>query len=481
MAANKTVRIGPQPGPQHQFLASKADITFYGGAAGGGKTYGMLLSPLRSIHRPDFQSVIFRNTSPEIRIPGGMWDESMQLYPQFGGVPRDTFLDWSFPTGAYFKFAGLQYEKDLLDWQGSQIPHIGFDQVENFSRRKFFYMLSRNRSTTGIPGYIQATCNPDPDSWVAEFISWWIDQDTGLPYYERSGALRWFCQISDQIHWADTPTELIEAYGKDTMPKSVTFIPSRLSDNQILMMKDPTYLANLKALSLVDQERLLHGNWKVRPSAGLLFRREWCPAFEAPPADIVTTLRRWDLAGTPKRDDNDPDWTVGVKLARRPIGTRPRYVILDVIRLRAEPDHVKQAIKNAAMADGIACSVYLPRDPGQAGKFQVQDFIQAMDGYTVKGQRETGKKLIRFKPFSAQCLNGNVGYIKGPWNEAFFLSLEAFPEPTAHDDDADACSGAYMAYVDSSTGLLDYYEQEAIRLREKQLERERGEGNTSQS
>lgn len=35
--------LGPQAGPQTMFMASSADIVIYGGAAGGGKTYALLL------------------------------------------------------------------------------------------------------------------------------------------------------------------------------------------------------------------------------------------------------------------------------------------------------------------------------------------------------------------------------------------------------------------------------------------------------
>ena len=71
-------------------------------------------------------------------------------------------------------------------------------------------MVSRNRSTCGVRPYIRATCNPDADSWVADFLSWWIDPVSGHPIPERAGVLRYFVRVGEKIVWADRPEELME-------------------------------------------------------------------------------------------------------------------------------------------------------------------------------------------------------------------------------------------------------------------------------
>jgi hypothetical protein len=77
-----------QPGPQTEFLRTPADICIYGGAAGGGKTVGLIMEPLRYVSRvPGFTAVFFRRTTPQITNPGGLWDESLNFYPRFGGTP----------------------------------------------------------------------------------------------------------------------------------------------------------------------------------------------------------------------------------------------------------------------------------------------------------------------------------------------------------------------------------------------------------
>ena len=85
-AAARVITIGPQPGPQERFLASSSDIAIYGGSAGGGKTWALLMEPLRHVHNPDFGAVFFRRSTVQIRNEGGLWDESAKLYPSAGGM-----------------------------------------------------------------------------------------------------------------------------------------------------------------------------------------------------------------------------------------------------------------------------------------------------------------------------------------------------------------------------------------------------------
>src|SRR5579859_5108892 len=89
VAAKQEVVIGPQPGPQEMFLSTPADICVYGGAAGGGKSYGLLLEALRNGGNSECGAVVFRRTYPEISYEGGLWDESSEWYPLIGGKPTE--------------------------------------------------------------------------------------------------------------------------------------------------------------------------------------------------------------------------------------------------------------------------------------------------------------------------------------------------------------------------------------------------------
>lgn len=433
------VIIRPQPA-QERFLTSPADIAIYGGAAGGGKSYALLMEPIRHYHRPGFYGVIFRRQATQIKNEGALWDESEAFYPHLSAMGSRHQLTWTFPSGARLRFAHLEYEQDKFGWMGAQVAFIGFDELTHFTEGQFWYLLSRNRSTCGVRPYVRATCNPDPDSFVADLIKWWINPQTGFALPERAGVIRWFVRMGDELVWADTPEELMAQYGNTVYPKSLTFIPACIHDNAILLQKDPGYLANLMALPRIDRERLLNGNWLVRPTAGLFFKRSWFEIVpEAPPNSNV--IRYWDRAATEATAGKDPDWTVGVRMSKASNGI---FYVEDVVRLRGTPAKVEEAIRQTAAMDGTRVRIGIEKDPGQAGVAEASYYVRALAGYPVRAYPVTKAKETRARPVSAQAEAGNIKLVRGSWNEAFVRELENFPD-AAHDDQVDALSGAFNA------------------------------------
>lgn len=441
--------IGPQRGPQTKFLKCRADICIYGGAAGAGKTFAVLLEPIFHLHVPHFGTVIFRRNSTMVRNQGGLWDTSMQIYsnPHLGGIPKETTLEWDFPTPSTVKFAHLQYENDVLSWQGAQIPLIIFDELTHFTRAQFFYMMSRNRSTCGVKPYIRATTNPDADSWVREFIDWWIDGETGLAIPERSGKIRYFIQINDEIIWGESKAALHEKY-PDCLPKSFTFISASIFDNQKLLAADPGYLANLHALPRVERERLLNGNWNIKPSAGLYFQKGYFEIVDAVPKTI-DRVRYWDRAATKKTETNDPDFTVGIKIEK---DINNILYITDMIRIQDSPLGVQTVIKNTAIRDTVQVRIGVEEDPGQAGVSEADHLTRLLQGYNVRRNKVQKDKVTRASPVSAQAEAGNIKILRGKWNDDFFRELENFPEGK-HDDIVDALSGAFLMINSNSYNL----------------------------
>ena len=454
----KKIILAPQKGPQEMFLATSADICIYGGAAGGGKTFGLLLEPLRHMNNPDYNATIFRRDYTQVTSPGGLWDSSRKIYRYVKeSKPLKTpKLHWTFQKGASVNFAHLNRDEDCDDWQGSQLTMIGFDELTHFSEYQFFYMLSRNRTDSGVKPYIRATCNPDVDSWVAGFIAWWIDQETGYPITERSGVIRWMVRLNEVITWFDSREEAVQGAIEngikqeqaETMPKSVTFIASTLYDNKILMKNDPGYLSNLQAMALVQRERLLHGNWKIKAAAGLMFKREKVNMLEEVPTDVIKWARGWDLAATSEDENGDPAYTASVLIGKRRNG---RYIVVDVINRRLSSSDVREIIKQTCIADRSKygrVATRLPQDPGQAGKDQAQSFLKLLAGFNVKCVQESGDKVTRAEPFSAQWLGlegmnkGNVDVLIAPWNEEYFNETENFPQ-SKFKDMVDASSSAF--------------------------------------
>lgn len=441
-----TFQLAPQAGPQTQFMASPADIIIYGGAAGGGKTYALLLEALRHKDVKSFGAVIFRHNYNQITAEGGLWDASQKIFNQVPDAHsrKSPKLHWRFDGGAKLSFAHIERDEDLKSWQGTEIAYIGFDELTHFTKHQFLYMLSRNRTTCGIRPYVRATCNPDVDSWVAEFISWWIDQETGYAIPERSGQIRWMVVLNDIIYWGDTPEELAKKYDVNVEDcKSVTFIASRLEDNKILMESDPGYLANLKAMTEVDTERLLRGNWKIKAAAGSFFKRSQVgEILTEVPKDLVAVCRGWDLAATDKDEDDEAAFTAGVLMGRRENG---RFVIIDVINRQLKAGDVRSTVLVTAKMDHAKyawCRQRLPQDPGQAGKDQKASYMEMLAGFDVHMIPESGDKATRAEPMAAQWQHGMFDLVAGEWNEAYLNQLESFPD-SKWKDMVDASSSAF--------------------------------------
>lgn len=440
--------IRPQPGPQERFLQTRADIAVFGGAAGSGKTFAELMDPLRRINTcKGFGAVIFRRTTPQITSQGGLWDTSTELYPLKGGVPNRSDLKWVFPPfGNTIKLAHLEYERHVYDYQGAQIPLIEFDELTHFTEFQFWYLMSRNRSVCGVQPYIRATCNPDPDSWVAKFIAWWIDQDTGFPIEERSGVLRWFVRINNVLIWANTAEELREKH-PEIPPRSVTFIPAKLEDNPALTNKDPNYRANLLALPYVEMMRLLHGNWKVRPKAGDIFKRDWFTrTFQESLFHNLWKLKiqSWDTAfKVPVKKKagggmTDPDFSVCTTWGLNNQG----YFLLDRFKDRLEyPDLVATAESqflrhrpHAVLVEDKASGQSLIQSLRQS-RYRIPVF--AVMPLPSDGKRTRAESITPLFRSNLVWMAENAH-----WLNDYIETMIAFPDPTVHDDDVDSTAQA---------------------------------------
>lgn len=208
------------------------------------------------------------------------------------------------------------------------------------------------------------------------------------------------------------------------------------------------------------------GQYQQRPSPreGGLFKRAWFAdkviAAEAVPAG-TRWVRHWDLAATKKKTAAR---TAGVKMGKTPDG---RFVIGHVATTQDEGAAVRNLIKATAEIDGRSVEISLPQDPGQAGKVQARDMVAMLPGFVARAEPETGDKVTRAEPFSAQCEAGNVYIVRGPWNDLYLDELCLFPGG-AFKDQVDASSGAFARLTGPGTsGMLDFYQAQAEALKQK--------------
>ena len=438
-------KLAPQPGPQTQMLTAGTDIVIAGGAAGGGKTWALLLDLARRFSTANLtgkkcrwlQAVFFRRTYKQIRAGGSAWDEAMNILPLVGGTPVGD--EFRFKNGSRIQFTHLQFAKDRFSWSGTQLAWIGFDQLEEFEEIQFWFLRSRLRALgASFKPYMMATCNPKPDSWLSELLQWWWDPNTGYPIKERAGVARYFIRIKGELIWGDTPEELTADYPAST-PQSLTFVPSTLTDNPKLDIGQPEYRQTLESLPKVEREQLLHGNWKIRPDAGIIFNRAWFPLIDIPPKRL-NFVRYWDKAAS----ENEGKYSAGVLMAR---DSQDRFYVLHVIRGRWSAHDREQIIKRTASLDGRGTTVVVEQEPGSGGKESAELTIKNLLGFRCIADKVTGPKLSRWAPLSAQAEAGNVLIKRGDWVPAFLDEIHSANEdPETIVDQVDAAAGAF-AYL----------------------------------
>lgn len=438
------VVLEPQAGPQTTFLSCPADIAVYGGAAGGGKTWSLLLDPLRAVDDPHFRGVFFRRVIPNITNQGGLLDESRNVYGHFGELVTSPRIKWSFPSGASINMTHLQYAKTVEDHKGAQYSWIGFDELTEFEEGQFWYLLSRLRSPKSRHRpWMRATTNPDANSWVRRLLDWWIGPD-GYVIPERSGVIRWMRRDGDAIQWFDEPTP-------GTL--SFTFVAASLDDNARLIAADPTYRTRLEMLSTVERAKLLGGNWDASHKDGM-FRHHRITAdaavYRSQLPDGIKWARYWDLADTEPHEGNpDPDWTAGVRLGLHTVGDGTETLYLwDVARDRLAGASKRAWIRSVVEADGAGILHGIEQEPGATGKEVADSYVTGLlAGYGVRADRPTGDKTQRAGLWLPHAERGRVIIVRDEqgripaWWDAFRAEMESFPHNKR--DQIDAVSGAY--------------------------------------
>ena len=260
-------------------------------------TVTMLMEPLYDITNKHFNGIIFRKNKDDFE---NIINESRRWFDNLGRYNKSKDdMTWNFKTGA--KLGLTTYDMTMADfdiaYRGQQFAYIGVDELPQMPFEMFKFLMTCNRNTVGIHSRMLGTCNPDPLSWLRQFIDWWIGkEDTiyadgkrhperkGFAIPERVGVIR-YCYMPDDsvenIIWGDTPDEVYEqckemiddawepewekyGYTKTSFfVKSVTFIKANLKDNKALLMNDPGYVASLLNQPPEVRAREFDGNWDI--------------------------------------------------------------------------------------------------------------------------------------------------------------------------------------------------------------------------
>ena len=273
------VIFAPNEGPQTEFLAASEREVLYGGAAGGGKSYGLLADPMRYFSNPNFNGLILRRTNDELREL--IW-KSQELYPKaFQGARwAEKKSQWTFPSGAKLWLTYLERDQDVLRYQGQAFSYVAFDELTQYPTPfAWNYMRSRLRTTDPtLPIYMRATTNPGGSGhgWVKRMF---IDPAPANTKF-----------VAKDL---DTGDDLVFPEGHEKAGEPLfyrRFIPASLKDNPYLM-EGGQYEANLLSLPEMQRRQLLEGDWAVADGAAFPEFRQATHVVE--PYEIPPDWRRF--------------------------------------------------------------------------------------------------------------------------------------------------------------------------------------------
>ena len=403
---------------QEAFLCLDCREALYGGSAGPGKTYTLLLCALQYVDVCGYSALLLRRTFPELSKVGSLIPKSKELLRQTDAEWNEQKKTWTFPSGAVIEMGHMQREDDKYNYSSAEYQFIGFDELTEFTESQYRFMFSRLRRSEkmkDVPLRMRGGTNP-----VGAGAAW-VKQ-------------RFITEGNKTVK--EKVAEQIVEYER-------RFVPAKLDDNPFI--DKTSYIESLGNLEPHLLQALLDGDWDVKPP-GKMFQRHWFEIVPEIPADC-SFVRFWDLAATPEDAGGNPSWTVGLKM-----GTNGRgiFYIADVIRKRLDVKAVKQLVIQTAEADGPYVPVRIEQEGGSSGEAVIQDYITSMPEFDVQGRRPTGPKEVRAVPVANQAGAGNVKLLRGAWNGAYLDEVEQFPSGKAKSDQVDASSGAYNELISGS-------------------------------
>ena len=218
----------PAPNPrQALFLSDHHKYVAFGGARGGGKSWSVRAKAiLLALNHAGIKQMIMRRTYPELY--------ANHIKPLLGMLPlgmykyNDSKKELVFPNGSQILFRYCNNDKDLLNYQGTEVDILYIDEATQFTEEQFKVLNACVRGVNNYPKRTYLTCNAGGigHQWVKRlFIS--------------------------------------RAYIENENPDEYSFIQSLVTDNKALLKEQPDYIKQLEALPPKLREAWLYGNWDI--------------------------------------------------------------------------------------------------------------------------------------------------------------------------------------------------------------------------
>jgi predicted phage terminase large subunit-like protein len=441
------------PSPKQRLALDLNDVEelFWGGAAGGGKTLGLIMLALQYVDVPGYSAAIFRLTKEDLDKPGSILDIATSMFAGTAAKWDGDAHAFRFPSGATIHFGYGQSKREIeRRYQGPGFQMIGVDELGQWTEEAYRYLFSRLRRTRDVPVPLRMRPVGNPGGVGAEWIRARFADFGKLVGDEKFTVKELVAQrkrgepVPDRPVFVSPPSteakELARQLGREA--QGAHFLPAYPEDNPGLDVVE--YKLQLARLDSETRQQLEHGDWWAI-GGGRIFQVEWFHYLDAPPLGIYNELRFWDLAATKPRKGKDPDWSAGVRMGIKLLPTKAHHIIVcDAQRTREDSGGTEAFVRGVAEADGKAVAVYFEEEPGSAGKNNTYNYAsKVLPGWRVEGVRKTGPKMEFWKPLAADAKNGMLWLVRGPWNGEFVGELCALTndDTHSHDDMADAAGG----------------------------------------
>jgi len=274
MVVNPAIWV-PQAGPQSAAYHCQADIVFYGGSAGGGKTDLLLGLSLTEQEN----SIIFRREAVQLI---GLEERMTKILGTRDGYNGQDHL-WRLPQKKVLELGSVQKPEDWMKYQGRPHDFKAFDEITHFTELQFRTLIGWMRTDNpNVRQRVVAAGNPPTTAegeWVKRFWAAWLDPQHPNP--AKSGELRWYV-TNERGEDQEVPDSTPILVGNELMqPKSRTFIPSSVDDN--LFLTTTGYKATLQALPEPLRSQMLRGDFNAGSADPVwqLIPTDWVKAAQA--------------------------------------------------------------------------------------------------------------------------------------------------------------------------------------------------------